>query len=336
MSLSQKYYRVLGINPFASLDEIEDAYKLRAKFLHPQNNQSPLAIDEYTELVLAYRYLTELRKRNTPETDIDFERWWQQTQPKTEEAAMHMAYKSYEEATDPEDFKTNNALNVIWRYILVAFFIGIIGAFTVIAVYYDAPVGFIVLALFLAITAPVLWHLIKSLTTYDYSPAVLAQSVKVIITSNWFIVGTLTLYNIVVFCSVVLNTMLQPINFLVLFGVIPLIAYTYLQFFGKQLKVYTKKLTVSLVYIPAFFASIFLINAIGIGQTTTETYRYSYTHDSHTITLKNNVYNEYWGMRFFIGNQTHSANTITYTIKEGIFGARVVSDYTTKLVFYEE
>ena len=51
-------------------------------------------------------------------------------------------------------------------------------------------------------------------------------------------------------------------------------------------------------------------------------------HESTFITLSNNEYEKYYGIRIFVNfEQMRYSNRITYTFKEGLFGIRVMSDY---------
>jgi curved DNA-binding protein CbpA len=56
-------YAVLGVDPTASGDEVARAYRARAKQLHPDTNDDPLASDRFHELVDAYGVLANHRTR---------------------------------------------------------------------------------------------------------------------------------------------------------------------------------------------------------------------------------------------------------------------------------
>jgi curved DNA-binding protein CbpA len=56
-------YAVLGVEPTASGDEVARAYRARAKQLHPDTSDDPLAPDRFNELVDAYGVLANHRTR---------------------------------------------------------------------------------------------------------------------------------------------------------------------------------------------------------------------------------------------------------------------------------
>jgi hypothetical protein len=57
-------YRVLGVTPAATADEITAAFRARAKALHPDRNPGdPVAAERFKDLTLAYQTLVRPRTR---------------------------------------------------------------------------------------------------------------------------------------------------------------------------------------------------------------------------------------------------------------------------------
>lgn len=54
------YYRILGLQKNASLIDIKKAYRTKAKFLHPDKNESPDANENFILLNEAYEFLQNL------------------------------------------------------------------------------------------------------------------------------------------------------------------------------------------------------------------------------------------------------------------------------------
>lgn len=57
------YYRLLGIDPTADLDDVKRAYRARVKKLHPDHNQGQSARTAFLAVQHAYRILTDPQKR---------------------------------------------------------------------------------------------------------------------------------------------------------------------------------------------------------------------------------------------------------------------------------
>lgn len=57
------YYRIIGLQPAASLGEIKGAYRKKASALHPDRNPDARAHAEFQELQEAYEVLSDAEKR---------------------------------------------------------------------------------------------------------------------------------------------------------------------------------------------------------------------------------------------------------------------------------
>lgn len=57
------YYRILGLQPAATLTEIKTTYRRRASALHPDRNPSESAHVQFQELQEAYETLSDADKR---------------------------------------------------------------------------------------------------------------------------------------------------------------------------------------------------------------------------------------------------------------------------------
>ena len=57
------YYRIMGLQPAATLAEVKSTYRKRASALHPDRNPSELAHAQFQELQEAYEVLSDADKR---------------------------------------------------------------------------------------------------------------------------------------------------------------------------------------------------------------------------------------------------------------------------------
>lgn len=60
---SKDYYKILGINKNASIDEIKKAYRSLAIKWHPDKNKDPIALKKFKEINESYQILSDIQKR---------------------------------------------------------------------------------------------------------------------------------------------------------------------------------------------------------------------------------------------------------------------------------
>ncbi len=66
------YYKILEIQRSASLDDIKKAYRLKAKLVHPDVNNSPKANEVFAVVNEAYEILTDERKRYIHDIKLNY------------------------------------------------------------------------------------------------------------------------------------------------------------------------------------------------------------------------------------------------------------------------
>lgn len=57
------YYRIMGLQPNATLAEVKGAYRKKASALHPDRNSAALAHIEFQEMQEAYEILSDAHRR---------------------------------------------------------------------------------------------------------------------------------------------------------------------------------------------------------------------------------------------------------------------------------
>ncbi|XP_075212168.1 dnaJ heat shock protein family member shriveled [Lycorma delicatula] len=58
-----KFYDILNVSPYSSVDEIKQAYRKLARKVHPDKNKDPKASEEFAELNRVYEVLSDSEKR---------------------------------------------------------------------------------------------------------------------------------------------------------------------------------------------------------------------------------------------------------------------------------
>ncbi len=138
------YYRVLGLQPGAGLQEIKHAYRMLAKKLHPDVSKAPDARERFIELNEAYEFLIRLKERkvsapaaaHTPgrrhsrsrhgyRADEDygeelFREWMRKERQKARARAASEARKKYYEFKKSTIYKTSQVISAAYDYIFVA------------------------------------------------------------------------------------------------------------------------------------------------------------------------------------------------------------------------
>jgi hypothetical protein len=112
------YYEILGVSSDASLDEIKQAFREKAKAFHPDLNSSPNAHETFIAINEAYTFLLRFREKLAGKSSASDERaedfyrvWAQQEREKARERAARRAQMKFEEYRKSAIYKTTNKLN---------------------------------------------------------------------------------------------------------------------------------------------------------------------------------------------------------------------------------
>lgn len=342
MSLASKYYRLLNLPSTASVSEIKKAYRAKAKQLHPDLNPSPNAEEDFVELNEAYEYLIALKTKGNNKKQYqqvnDFEKWWRAEEANRREKARKQAQMRYEEYINSTDYKLNNAFDVISFYVLLVFIAAIPTIFFFI--FYDNPLAAVVM---FSIASSLLYHLLKPLKSDEYSPSALVKAIgvmfnisnKLIPTKFWLAIPFISVFNFYTLYTAVLDTFITTTNLVLLYLGIPVFLYLAFLFLLKKHALFIYKRTICFVTLPLLFNILFIINYQTATNESIETYHYRIDFKTKSVNLKGSKYQEYWGVRTIIKDYDEflARNHITYTIKEGALGLKVVSDYELFLSF---
>lgn len=92
------YFKVLGLIPPSSMEEVRRAYRKRARQYHPDLNKSAGATEKFIEATEAYEYLTNyfnLLKRKSESVDEIREKWIRYRQEEARDRARRYASNRY-------------------------------------------------------------------------------------------------------------------------------------------------------------------------------------------------------------------------------------------------
>lgn len=121
-----KYYRVLGLSPTASEQEIRKTYRILVMKFHPDKNNSVGAEDKFLEIKEAYEILTG--KKNLPKSRIEVSS--NKTKNEKEER-LKVAKKRFEDSKRKEILENERYYQSLttgykWRIVRISAIIGII------------------------------------------------------------------------------------------------------------------------------------------------------------------------------------------------------------------
>lgn len=329
-----KYYEILGVNASASVEELKQAYRKRAKQLHPDKNKGANAHEQFVLLSEAYDYLVKFKsgKLKSKSTGLSHEEWVNQELVKTRQRAAQQAKMRYQEFLNSDEYKSLNSIVTIGEHLafLFAVFMFIIlpsGAF-----YFYGFKGFLGSLLLIVITLPLSIKGIKNLAIINTTK--LLKSIFHLIQTKGFLIVFLTFFNFFTFLKIGMQTL---ISIYTLFGVfiIPISLSFFILIYFKKISGYQKRFY-SLCIIPFAVNLLFLINYVFAKNPVLETYFFKKEMHASTggwqestyIYLENDAYANCQGIRSFWDYQAMAQKSrVSYVICEGFFGFRVLTDY---------
>ncbi|MES2560935.1 MAG: J domain-containing protein [Bacteroidota bacterium] len=324
-------YRILGITPNATLDEIKKAYRAKAFLLHPDKNKAPQAQEQFVELTEAYEEAIAQKGKTFKRYTSPFQDVQQRQQQEREAAkrrAQAYARMRYEEFEKTEAAQTINAINVIFDHFIFAFVCVLLLAVPfVLATLYEFTGVILGLLFLLAIGRPV-FDYIKQY----FKPSQLWFALMSLVETYFFRFAILTATNLYILLKIGLQTMLPvPVSLAIL------VAPAFLYYYTKGKKEESKQRSfLSFCLIPLLINALFLLNFWVSRNPTIEQYEIwdeqtkekTATHPSTLIMLENDAYANYIGIRIFSDIRIMQNNEhIVYQFETGLFGIRVLKEY---------
>ena len=73
--MPEDYYKILGVTPVATADEIKKAWRKQVLAWHPDRNDDPLAVEQFRRITLVYEVLSDpVQRRDYDRSSIAFAR----------------------------------------------------------------------------------------------------------------------------------------------------------------------------------------------------------------------------------------------------------------------
>jgi curved DNA-binding protein CbpA len=330
------YYNILGISNDASLSQIKQAFRTRAKELHPDVNKSPNAHEQFILLLEAYEYLINQKTgkvytKNTTEdkTYTSHQRWQDSEAARARHRAEYFSKVKYEQFINSNYFKTVTSLNTIFEHL--GFFIaaGILIPLPIILTILYGLDGFIISLLAVIITLPLMASAIRSRSSINVSEFFRAIAF-VTKTRNTSIVA-LTVFNLFIIVKVGFQTLIPFSSLILIFVLSMSVFYLLTRFDLKKSK--RSSAVISFCYCPFVLNLLFITNFLFSANPGWETYSFTPMETNAEgklayIHLENNRYRDFNGIRLFADfNAMKGKNKIAYKFEDGLFGFKVMKDF---------
>lgn len=327
-----QYYEVLGVSEQASVEDLKQAYRRKAKQLHPDRNPSPAAHQEFILINEAYDYLIayKTRPRNPGPETTPYELWRQQEMEKNRQRAQVYAQMRYEEYLKTDGYKATSSWTLILEHVYYFFAVALVFVMPVVVTILYGFMGLGASLFILFLTSPITVDALREKPSLDFKA--LKEAVIYVVKTKNFLYTTTTIVNILLLLKVGLQTLVPLLAFIFLFTIVLCFAVITWRFTLSTFRKYYYSLCLS----PLALNFLLLVNFILSFNPVQETYRYEHVwtksrrgyEKSSMITLEQNKYQDYPGIRvFFNYNAMANENQVTYTFREGILGLRVMTGF---------
>jgi hypothetical protein len=328
------YFEILEVPENASSDEIKNAYRAKAKELHPDVNKSPDAHEEFILLTEAYEYLISVKTgKTTRGASTTYEDWYRQERQQARQRAAFYAKMRYEEFMKTDYYKSLSSLGTIVDHLALLVSLVIVIAIPVALTIKQGFTGFIMSLFILLLTLPFFINTLKNRSPFN--PVKLMTSVKYIVKKKNFHLVLVSIVNLYTIFRIGLQTLI-PLWLLIMVFLAPVAIAFVLSKFTLKIQDRFTIVLISFCIVPLVVNLFFGINYVFSRNPVSETYIFGREaqqsfrgyQESTTIILERNQYDEYIGIRFFFDyEQMKNSRYITYTFRDGLFGIRVMTKY---------
>lgn len=335
-----RYYQILGVAEQASTEELKQAYRQKAKQLHPDRNKAPEAHRDFILLNEAYEYLLHLKSSKRPllpDQDTAEARyrqeWYHQERAWARQRAQAYAQMQYAEFLKSDQYKLSSSWATIAAHAYYFFALAVLVVLPVVATVSYGRQGFFVALLIMGLTSPLTIDAIREKPELDLP--MLGRALLYVMKTGSFQAVGLTGINLVLLLKVGLQTFLPPALLLGGFLGTMLLTFALVQWgpFGKgRFRPYLAAFCGA----PLLLNFLLLLNFAFSHHPVQETYLFSQVRQhtrygmqrSTLIDLQDYTYADYPGIRVFWSYSAMDGHDqITYTFREGLLGWRVMSGH---------
>lgn len=331
MNTTEKYLSIIGVTVNSSADEIKKAYREKAKIFHPDRNKNANAHEQFILLNEAYEYLIDLKsgKQNKKQTSECDAAWQQQQREQAKARAREFARMRYEEFIASDYYKSLSSITTVTDYLYAIFMIAVFIALPIIVTINFGTTGFLISMLIVIAIIPFAYKIIRSSPPINFKN--FFDALSHLIQTKTFLAVVISLFNIIVFFKIGLNTLISLSLLVSLIGLFSLIVWGVFKWkFLTQNKF--AQYFYSLCVVPFVFSLLLCVNFVFSSNPTTETYHFEKEIENNKentfIHLDGDVFDEFAGIRIFSNyDQMRNSNNINYTFETGILGLRVMKGF---------
>ncbi len=329
------YYQTLGISNQASLSDIKNAYRQKAKILHPDKNKSETAHEDFLLLNESYEYLIKLKEgKVSPQKNSNYQTNWADIErEKAKARAREYAQMKYNEFINSNHYKSLSSLDTVFNYVITIGGLGIFIFVGYILITHYGIMGILLLGAIVLITSPITYHIIKNSPSIELNK--FFSSVTYLLKTNAFFILSISIINIYTILKIGLQTLLPTELLFSSIGLIILLAFGISKWIIKMKNNYTQNIF-SFCYTPLLISILLILNFVFSSNPSIEIYEFEKemqttrrgVQESTFIHLIDNTYDEYPGIRMFYDYEPmQHKNTISYTFENGLFGIRVLKNW---------
>lgn len=306
------YYQILGLKHNASVDDIKNTYRQKAKQFHPDRNKHPDAHEQFLLITEAYEMLTH--KRDIPFFAIPTK---DELRKKAREKAAQAARMRYEEFLKSDYYKYTTAISqVIDIFIILS-----VLAFAVFIIYQLLTASLIlpallVMLLLTGIGFGIYKYVIipRDIQLRDY-----VHSISVFFRFTYTRLFILGIINIIVFLRIGLLTLVPTLPLFLLYALGIVFGILVAKIIRLRIKNYLPLL------FPSLISLLLGVNYFFTVREYAQTYDVKYLHDTYTLHFTKNELHEFTGARFFFDqSQLRKNRYALYVFEEGCLGFTIV------------
>ena len=209
MNTTEKYLSIIGVTANSSADEIKKAYREKAKIFHPDRNKNANAHEQFILLNEAYEYLIDLKsgKQNKKQTSEYDAAWQQQQREQAKARAREFARMRYEEFIASDYYKSLSSITTVTDYLYAIFMIAVFIALPIIVTINFGTTGFLISMLIVIAIIPFAYKIIRSSPPINFKN--FFDALSHLIQTKTFLAVVISLFNIIVFFKIGLNTLIS-------------------------------------------------------------------------------------------------------------------------------